>query len=187
MEPMPTFPFAARPAGSWHNFASAREGQYASAHPACDLAAIAGTEILAVADGTIHAGPYKFAEYTFTRDFQCHSITFAIEVRHEEAGFIARYSEISPNLPEGLGKGSSVREGQVIAFVGNQCGPHGPGTGSMLHFEMYQNVGRLDDLTDKANTKFLHVKGTGYKRRSDLLDPTQYLDAWAASLTGSET
>jgi murein DD-endopeptidase MepM/ murein hydrolase activator NlpD len=181
MTPMPTFPLPRLPARSWHNFASAREGRYASAHPACDLVAAGNTEVLAVADGTIIRGPYAFAEYRW-EDPQCHSVTYAIEVKHPQAAFIARYCEISPRLADGLSKGQDVTEGQVIAFVGLQCGPHGMGSGSMLHFEMYQDVNRLDDLTDRTNARYLHVKGSGYKRRSDLLDPTRYLDAWAASL-----
>jgi murein DD-endopeptidase MepM/ murein hydrolase activator NlpD len=180
---MPTFPVALIPSGSWHNFASARSGQYASAHPACDIVVPAGTEVLAVARGTIIAGPYAFAEYTWDDDDhpKCHSITYAIEVKHPEAGFIARYCEIGFRLAQGLAVGSDVNEAQTIAYVGLQCGPHGPGSGSMLHFEMFRDVNRLDPLTNKTNDKFLHVKGSGYKRRSDLLDPTSYLDAWMAA------
>jgi hypothetical protein len=49
----------------------------------------------------------------------------------------------------------------------------------MLHFEMFQDTTRLEDLTNPSDqAKYLYVPQRNYKRRSDLLDPTPYLDAW---------
>jgi murein DD-endopeptidase MepM/ murein hydrolase activator NlpD len=178
---MPTFPLPILPSQSWHNFGSERTGQYKSAHPACDLKVPAGTEIYAVADGVIIQGPYKFAEYAFNEP-KCHSVTYAVEVKHEKAGFIARYCEIDLQLAIFLDVGSEVKEGQFLACVGMQCGREGPGSGSMLHFEMYKNYRNLGGLTDKNNTTYLYVPNAPYYRRSDLLDPTRYLDAWQANM-----
>jgi murein DD-endopeptidase MepM/ murein hydrolase activator NlpD len=178
---MPTFPLPYLPSESWHNFGSARTGRYASAHPACDLKAPAGTEIYAVADGTIVQGPYRFAEYKYDAP-KCHSVTYAIEIKHPGAGFIARYCEIDLQLAIFLDVGSEVKEGQFIGCVGNQCGPEGPGSGSMLHFEMYKNYNNLGGLTDENNDTYLYVPKATYRRRNDLLDPTRYLDTWSTNL-----
>ncbi len=60
------------------------------------------------------------------------------------------------------GAGNSVARGQVIAFVGKlESGS------SMLHFEMYAGTAS-GSLTVRGNPP--------YQRRSDLLDPTPYLD-----------
>src|SRR5262249_23219958 len=147
-------------------------------HPACDLIADPGTEVLAVADGEVIRVPdVGFAEYKSkgtAKHPPCHSITFALEVKHKEAGFIARYCEIARALPAGVALHKTVKAGQVIATVGRQCG------GSMLHFEMYGNTSRVDALTDEENHKYLYVSRAAYRRRSDLLDPTPYLDTWAS-------
>src|SRR5262245_27847477 len=102
------FPLKALPKVSWHknpkgtHFGANRDKRYAGAHPACDLIAAPGTEVLAVADGEVIRVPdITFAEYT-DDDPPCHSITFALEVKHEKAGFIARYGEIAHALPKGV-------------------------------------------------------------------------------------
>jgi murein DD-endopeptidase MepM/ murein hydrolase activator NlpD len=170
------FPMSDRPSVSWHpnprgtHFGAARTGKYAGAHPACDLIAAAGTRLFAVADGRVIRGPYSFATYS-CNEGKTTTTTYALEVRHED--FIARYCEISYRLPKGIAAGATVSEGQMIAEVGVQCG------GSMLHFEMYRDTARLDPLTNLDNTKYLYVPKAGYRRRSDLLDPTSYLDTWA--------
>jgi murein DD-endopeptidase MepM/ murein hydrolase activator NlpD len=180
---MPTFPLKSLPAVPYHKvrgsrgtyFGAPRAGKYSGVHPAVDLIAAPGTEVLAVADGEILGEPYAFAEYSGPH--ACHSWTYAIEVVHREEGFIARYCEIGKKLSAGLGKGSSVSQGQVIAEVGAQCG------GSMLHFEMFKATGRSDRLTDKSNKTYVYVPSADYKRRSDLLDPTPYLDKWMTRAT----
>jgi murein DD-endopeptidase MepM/ murein hydrolase activator NlpD len=134
------------------------------------LIAPAGTPIFAVADGKVIRGPYAFATYKCDHGTRS-TTTFAIEVLHED--FIARYCEIAHRMPAGVAVGSTVSDGQKIAEVGDQCG------GTMLHFEMYKNTARLDELTDEDNHRYLYVPKAEYRRRNDLLDPTTYLDAWA--------
>jgi murein DD-endopeptidase MepM/ murein hydrolase activator NlpD len=112
-----------------------------------------GTEILAVEDGEVVRGPYLFFHGTY-----------AIEVKHYN--FIARYCEIR-GTAEGIGEGTSVQEGQVIAYVGKMQ------TDSMLHFEMYSGVDS-GALTQRDKPPF--------QRRSDLIGPSDHLDKWAAEL-----
>lgn len=118
-------------------------------HAGCDLIAPKGTSILAVADGTVIQNPYYF-----------YSGTYALEVRHT-GGFVVRYGEISTAAP-GVSAGQTVTRGQVIAYVGKL-----DSGSSMLHFEMYAGTAS-GGLTVRSNQPF--------QRRSDLLDPTPYLD-----------
>lgn len=83
-------------------------------HPACDLIAPVGTEVLAVDDGVIIKGPYDF-----------YLGSYAIEVQHRY--FIVRYGEIKKEQITS----PFVKRGQVIAHVSKV------GKGSMLHFEMF--------------------------------------------------
>jgi murein DD-endopeptidase MepM/ murein hydrolase activator NlpD len=126
-------------------------------HAGCDLIVPEGTPIYAVDNGTIVHGPYYF-----------YRGTYAVEVQHPH--FIARYCEIK-QVAAALNRGSQVRKGQVIAYVGKMY------FSSMLHFEMYQGTA-TGPLTQRNMPP--------YQRRSDHLDPTPYLDAWSAHLpTGS--
>ncbi len=117
-------------------------------HAGCDLIAPEGTEIRAVADGKIQLF------YLFYQG------TYALEVDHDT--FVARYSEVKPQLAPGLKIGSLVTRGQVIAHVGLMTsGSH------MLHFELYSKK-VTGPLTQRGNPPF--------QRRSDLIDPTPFLD-----------
>lgn len=121
-------------------------------HAACDLIAPKGTEILAMADGQVIQSPYHFYEGTY-----------ALEVKHDN-GMVVRYGEISKILPHGIMSGARVSQGQVIAYVGEMTFRDGSKS-SMLHLEMYQGT--------RSGT----LSGGGiYKRRSDLINPTEYLD-----------
>ena len=119
------------------------------AHAGCDLIVPRGTEILAVADGQVLQSPYPF-----------YSGTYALEVRHE-GGFVVRYGEIM-GAAAGVTQGAKVRRGQVIAYVGQlESGS------AMLHLEMYAGT----------QEGALTVRGIRpFQRRSDLIDPTTYLD-----------
>jgi murein DD-endopeptidase MepM/ murein hydrolase activator NlpD len=124
-------------------------------HAGCDLISPEGTKIYAVYDGTVSRGPYYF-----------YHGTYAVEVDH--GGFVARYSEIK-GMASGLRVGSQVSAGQLLAYVGKMY------TSSMLHFELYQGTAS-GGLTQRNHPP--------YQRRSDLLDPTPYLDMWKTRLPG---
>lgn len=124
-------------------------------HAACDLIAPEGTKIYAVHDGTVIRGPYYF-----------YRGTYAIEVNHGD--FIARYCEIKKTAP-GVHVGTTVSGGQLIAFVGKMYHD------SMLHFELYSGAAS-GHLTQRNNPP--------YQRRSDLLNPTPYLEMWEKRLPG---
>jgi murein DD-endopeptidase MepM/ murein hydrolase activator NlpD len=87
--------------------------------------------------------------------------SYAIEVQHRY--FVARYGEIKNESP----KSRIVKRGEVIGHVGNV------GQGFMLHFELFAGT-RSGDLTQ--------YRDLPWNRRRDLLDPTPFLDLWAASL-----
>ena len=141
------FPLRARPAISYETFGLGRGRKNAG----CDLYAPEGTEILAIEDGTIIQGPYYFFDGTY-----------ALEVEHD-SGYVVRYGEIRQKVPRGITVGSRVSQGQVIAYVGFLVQLKL----SMLHFEMY----------DGSKTGPLTQSIGSYRRRSDLIDPTPFLNA----------
>lgn len=149
------FPLSSRPGLSYkagaRYFGAKRHG--GRKHAGCDLIAPTGTEVRAVADGKIK----KY--YLF------YSGTYAMEVLNAD-GMMVRYGEVSGMGP-GLKVGSDVKRGQLIAYVGRlESGSH------MLHIEMYTGTGS-GRLTVRGNKP--------YQRRSDLTDPTPFLDG--ASIT----
>ncbi|MBW2523346.1 MAG: M23 family metallopeptidase [Deltaproteobacteria bacterium] len=84
--------------------------------------------------------------------------TYALEVKHKS--FVVRYGEIEKKVAAGIEAGAKLEKGQRIGDVGKL---------KMLHFEMYSG----------AKTGALTVRGNKpYQRRSDLINPTAYLDAW---------
>jgi murein DD-endopeptidase MepM/ murein hydrolase activator NlpD len=161
------------------------------AHAACDLYAPAGTNIYAIADGKIldyHLYYWK---------------TFALEIDHGEYSVV--YGEVQPplekngikdppspkylqGLPDKLGRGMTVKKGQHIAFVGQLYVKDGPTPfeHTMVHFELYKNTA-TGAFTQKTNLKdYDYVPSKPYKRRRDLLDPTDFLDKTDASITETE-
>ena len=120
-----------------------------------DLYAPEGTKIYAMTDGII----IGHKEYYLG--------TYQVTVNH--GNFIARYGEIKPGkegLAKGLKIGSQVKKGQHIAYVGLL--KFNSGEKSMLHIEIYN---------DSSNNLGIHLyNNLPYKRRSDLVDPTTYLD-----------
>lgn len=143
-------------------FGAEREGGE-RLHAGCDLIAPQGTPVLAVAGGTILRKVYFYAG------------TYELQVDH--IFFTARYGEISKELADGVFEGDWVDEGKHIANVGKL---------KMLHFEMYKGTG-TGYLSQTWNKKYDYVSGNKYKRRADLLDPTPYLEEWAAWTDWSQT
>ena len=149
------FPLLFRPSESYRSgmraFGSNRSGGTRK-HAGCDLYAPVGSPIRAIKDGTIIQS-YPF--YLGTR---------ALEVNHGD--MIVRYGEISTTAP-GVVAGATIKRGQVIAYVGQLAFPDGKKM-SMLHIEFYKGT-MSGPLT---------VNGAlPYKRRADLVNPTNYLDA----------
>jgi murein DD-endopeptidase MepM/ murein hydrolase activator NlpD len=123
-------------------------------HAGCDLIVPLGTEIYAVANGRVIRGPYDFT-----------TNVVALEINHFD--FIVRYGEMKRGSCA-LRPGGLVEEGDLIGLVGKMVAD------SMLHFEMYSGELGLAPLTVRGKAP--------YQRRDDLIDPTEYLDEWAASL-----
>lgn len=162
------FPFSSLPSQSWTTGARAfgsNRSNGTRAHAGCDLYYPSGTAIHAVADGIVIAGPYSF-----------YAQTYAIEVDH--GSFIVRYGEVqrSANVSSGM----SVTKGQKIAKVGHLVGISVPS--DMLHLEMYsKSASGALTVTNAANSK-KRSDGIPFFRRSDLIDPTSYLNQWKNNL-----
>jgi murein DD-endopeptidase MepM/ murein hydrolase activator NlpD len=151
------------------------------AHAACDLYAPVGTKIYAIADGTIidyHLYYWK---------------TYALEVNHGDYSVV--YGEVQPplvnkiknppdnkeilkGLPNGLGKTDVIKKGQHIAYVGQLFEHDGPNPfkHTMLHFELYKNKAQGAFSQKEYLGDYDYVPKKPYKRRRDLLNPTQFLD-----------
>lgn len=141
----------------WHNgwFGAPRRGTD-RIHAACDLIARRGTPIYAVEKGTI----INIDKFYLGTD----------EITIKHPNFVVRYGEIERGkLPTDIAEGKEVQPGQLIAWVGRL---------NMLHFEMYQGEesGYLTQTWNKKNYKY--VNPANYQRRSDLMDPTPFLDRW---------
>lgn len=158
------FPLRRRPAASYvkdntkhrRYFGADRDGGKRR-HAGCDLLAPVGTEILAIADGTVTGHSPHF-----------YKGTHALEVAHN-CKLLARYCELK-GLAPGIKIGSSVKKGQVIAYVGKL-----PSNQSMLHFELYSNASK-GPLTVRDASSPSICKDKLFQRRADLLDPTSYLN-----------
>jgi murein DD-endopeptidase MepM/ murein hydrolase activator NlpD len=124
-----------------------KEGAY-RAHAGCDLIAAHGTPVLAVDDGEVLLYEPGFFD-----------VTDALQVKHDN-GLVIRYGEVKA-APGFAKPKTAVRRGQVIAYVEKNT----KGT-AMLHIEFYAGTkeGRLSQ------------PGNMFRRRSDLLNPTSYLD-----------
>ncbi|MGA2709358.1 MAG: M23 family metallopeptidase [Steroidobacteraceae bacterium] len=140
------------------SFGSARAG--GRKHAGCDLYAPLGSEIKAVAAGKV------------TRVATFYWGTFAIEVEHPGIGVI-RYGEVT--VAPGIAGNMLVAEGQTIAFIAQLVNPNPSGTNPhpMLHFEMYSGSG----------SGLLTTAAVPYKRRSDLVNPTDFLNSVIGACT----
>ena len=154
------FPLDFVPAESWHvsprRFGANRpKGRK---HAGCDLYAPIGTPVFTVADGTV-------------RGFSLFYLgTYALTIEH--AGFLIRYGEIAENIAKNFGVGTAITEGQQIGVVGDLIGL----SLSMVHLEMYSGTGS-GPLTVPSNPPFM--------RRSDLIDPTTFLDSLVTGTTAT--
>lgn len=153
--PLPKIPHADyhKPVRSGHHarwFGAPRD-QGRRVHAGCDLIAARGTPIFAIDDGIVEEVSHAF-----------YNGTGALAVRHHR-GFVVRYCEVETESIKSVRKGQVVRAGDTIATVGKML------VDSMLHLELYAGTaaGRLS----------MPGSSSPFKRRSDLLDPTDLLDS----------
>jgi murein DD-endopeptidase MepM/ murein hydrolase activator NlpD len=167
----PCFPLAFVPKQDYHKStnhkrwygAPRKNGRW---HAGCDLIAPVGTAIYAVDAGVVEMASDR-GFVSGTRDDGTQFSVGVLAIKHD-SGFWARYCEIK-SLAKGVRKGTRVSKGQVVAYVGLMKKDH------MLHFELYQGTATGDlGLTQRSSKP--------YQRRSDLIDPTPYLDAWKQNL-----
>lgn len=140
-------------------------------HAGCDLIMPPGEPVYAIAAGKVRQNPYYFYDGTF-----------ALEIKH--GAHVVRYGELLPSaaahprssvcqtiLPH-IKEKYEVSKGELIGYVGllKDVGK------SMLHFEIYKNSSLLSPLTDQA------PGCTKFKRRKDLMNPTNILNAAKSSL-----
>lgn len=128
-------------------------------HAAADLYHRQLEPVYAVADGVILRDREAF-----------YGGTSATEIRHS-GGFIGRYGELAFNSEKkiDLDNGTQVKAGQLIGYMKATRARKGFNH-PMLHFELYKGSA-TGDLT-QPDSKL------GYKRRSDLVNPTPYLQKW---------
>lgn len=167
--PLHYFPFSRLPSASWQtaprSFGANRNGKAGPrAHAGCDLYFPVGTTIHAITDGVVVRNPSDF-----------YANTDALEVDH--GAFIARYGEIKKGCR--LRLGDTVKAGDPIAQVGHLVGIRVPS--DMLHLELYSKTGTGDLTCGRAASK-KHTNGRMFFRRSDLIDPTPFLNTWKSRL-----
>jgi murein DD-endopeptidase MepM/ murein hydrolase activator NlpD len=101
-------------------------------HPAIDYAAPSGTPIKTVADGTVTFAAFK------RYNGNC------VKIRHP-GGWETMYNHMS-RFGRGVKKGTRVRQGQLIGYVGTT----GRSTGPHLDFRMYKNGIAVNPLKIKS-------------------------------------
>lgn len=141
-------------------FGSNRDGGVRK-HAASDLYHRDYEAVYAVADGVVLRDREAF-----------YGGTMATEILHT-GGFTARYGEIASSKLKLLKLGKTVKAGQLIGYIRTVKleGRYLPN--SMLHFELFSG---------KAKGALTVKNSFPYQRRSDLLNPTSYLQKWEASL-----
>lgn len=157
------FPLTHRPTDSYkegmRRFRAGRGGG-SRLHAACDLYGYQNDKVVAVANGKVIRDLYYFYQGVY-----------ALEVQHS-GGFVVRYGEIKGRTIEGASQGERVNPGQLLGYVGRVnsgcCEP-------MLHFELYSGEKR-GSLSQFDNHPF--------QRRSDLMNPTNYLSRWEQAKFG---
>jgi len=129
---------------------------YSKMHRGIDFAAPRGTPIYAAGDGVVeYSAPFSgYGNY--------------LRIRHN-ASYKTAYGHIS-RFASGIHKGSTVHQGQVVAYVGST----GMATGPHLHYEILRNNTQVnpagvkfaggDRLTGREFAKFQEIK-RGYETR----------------------
>ncbi|MEK7358107.1 MAG: peptidoglycan DD-metalloendopeptidase family protein [Bdellovibrionota bacterium] len=145
------FPIETRPTSYLSGIGRFGAGRRAGRiHGGADLYGRTDQKVRAVENGQVVRAPYFFKQ-----------MTMGVDVQHE-GGFVARYGEITQKS-FGMSLGTQVLRGQQVGTMAKLpcCAP-------MLHFELYTGGGHGK----------LSQKGNKYSRRSDIIDPTRYLQKW---------
>ena len=98
-------------------------------HNGVDFMAKRGTPVRAVGDGKIEFAGWRKGGYGRI-----------VEIEHDST-YSSRYAHLQ-GLAKGIVKGTLVRKGQIIGYVGSS----GLTTGPHLHFEFYKNQNYVDPL-----------------------------------------
>lgn len=101
-------------------------------HYGVDYAAPEGTPVSAAANGTVIDKGYDSGIGNF------------VKIQHRNGHFVTVYGHLS-SFGEGIQKGASVKQKQVIGFVGRT----GLATGPHLHYAMYENGRPINPLKIK--------------------------------------
>ncbi len=88
--------------------------------------------------------------------------TYSVVVLHK-GGFLVRYGEVSGRRAPNFKLGAKVKKGQIIGYAG-KLSVRSP----MLHFELFNGT-KTGALTNGYGS---------YQRRSDLMNPEDYLLSW---------
>lgn len=99
-------------------------------HPGIDVAAPAGTEVAAFADGTVKAVKEDYFYGT------------TVEITHAD-GMTSSYMNLDPTLADGIKAGAPVAAGQIIGKIGNSARIEGSDE-PHLHFELRVNGALID-------------------------------------------
>lgn len=120
------------------------------AHLGVDYGAKIGTAIRSAGDGVVNFSGKK-SGYGNT-----------LEIRHSD-GYLTLYAHLK-NVAAGIKKGSKIKQGQVVAYVGNS----GLATGPHLHFGVYKNSRPIDPLSVIKNPtlKVISEKNIEFKNLS---------------------
>lgn len=100
-------------------------------HMGVDYSARPGTEVLSVGDGTVVKAGYN------------HHNGYYIKIRHD-AVYHSAYCHLQ-GFAAGLRRGKTVKQGEVIGYVGSS----GLATGPHLHFSFYKHGKYIDPLSKK--------------------------------------
>ena len=107
---------------------------YNKMHRGVDFAAPRGTPVYAAGDGIVQRANRfgTFGNY--------------VKIKHEN-GYSTAYAHLN-GFAKGIKKGTRVRQGQVIAYVGNT----GRSTGPHLHYEVARNGKQINPMKIKGQT-----------------------------------
>ncbi len=107
---------------------------YSKMHRGTDFAAATGTPIYAAGDGVIASQGWVGGYGNY------------IKIRHNNE-YSSAYAHMS-RFVKGLGKGSKVKQGQIIGYVGST----GRSTGPHLHYEVHKHGQQVNPINQKFKT-----------------------------------